>query len=148
MGKTKVFLDTNILISALGWKGKPKIIFEKCLQGEVELITSPNQINELIRVMDYPKFKFTPEQKATFISILLEIATMVEISGKVRVIKEDPDDNAMLETALVGNVTYLISGDPHLLNVKEFVKIKIITANGFLEEFAKSNSFQKASHER
>ncbi len=137
MGKTKVFLDTNILISALGWKGKPKIIFEKCVGGELELITSPNQISELVRVMDYPKFKFTPEQKAIFISIILEIATVVEILGKVRVIKEDPDDNAMLETALVGNVAYLISGDPHLLNVKEFVQIKIITATEFLETYRK-----------
>ncbi|MBI4152631.1 hypothetical protein HY495_02875 [Candidatus Woesearchaeota archaeon] len=47
MGKTKVLLDTNILISALGWSGKPKVIFEKCLHGELELVTSPNQIEEL-----------------------------------------------------------------------------------------------------
>ena len=52
MGKTKVFLDTNILISALGWKGKPKVIFERCLHGELELVTSPNQIEELIKVKD------------------------------------------------------------------------------------------------
>ena len=120
MGKTKVFLDTNILISALGWRGKPKVIFEKCLHDELELITSPNQISELKRVMDYPKFNFTEEQKATFISIILEMATMVEIPGKLKIIQEDPDDNAMLETAVVGNVAYLISGDPHLLQLKEF----------------------------
>ena len=132
MGKTKVFLDTNILISALGWKGKPRVIFEKCLHGELELVTSPNQIEELKRVMDYPKFSFTEEQKVTFVSIILEIATMVEISGKIKVITEDPDDDAMLETAIVGNVDYLVSGDPHLLKLKEFAKVKIITASGFL----------------
>ena len=132
MGKTKVFLDTNILISALGWKGKPRVIFEKCLHSELELVTSPNQISELKRVMDYPKFNFTAEQKATFISIFLEIATMIEIPGTVKVIAEDPDDDAMLETAIVGTVDYLISGDPHLLKLKEFAKIKIVTANEFL----------------
>jgi len=132
MGKTKVLLDTNILISALGWSGKPKVIFEKCLHGELELVTSPNQIEELERVMDYPKFNFTEEQKATFISIILEIATMVEITGKVNIIVDDPDDNAILETAIVGNVQYLISGDPHLLKLKEFAKIKIVTASEFL----------------
>ncbi len=130
MGKTKVFLDTNILISALGWKGKPRVIFEKCLHGE--LVTSPNQIDELKRVMDYPKFNFTEEQKATFISIILEMARMVEISGKVRVIVDDSDDDAMLETAVVGNVDYLISGDPHLLKLKEFAKVRIVTASEFL----------------
>ena len=132
MGKTKVLLDTNILISALGWSGKPKVIFEKCLHDELELITSPNQIEELRRVMNYSKFNFTKEQKATFIFIIIEIATMVEITGKVKVIVDDPDDNAILETAIVGNVQYLISGDPHLLKLKEFAKVKIVTASEFL----------------
>ncbi len=132
MGKTKVFLDTNILISALGWKGKPRVIFEKCLHRELELVTSPNQIEELKRVMDYPKFNFTEEQKARFLSVILEIAVMVEIPGKVKVVEEDPDDNAMLETAIVGKVDYLISGDPHLLKLNEFANVKIVTASEFL----------------
>ena len=63
MGKTKVLLDSNIFISALGWNGKPRVIFEKCLHGELELVTSASQLDELMRVMDYPKFKFTEEQK-------------------------------------------------------------------------------------
>jgi len=132
MGKTKVLLDTNILISALGWSGKPKVIFEKCLHEELELVTSSDQIDELKKAMDYPKFSFTQEQKATFIFIILEIATMVEITGKVNVIVDDPDDNAILETAIVGNVQYLVSGDPHLPKLKEFAKVKIVTASWFL----------------
>ncbi len=132
MGKTKVLLDTNILISALGWLGKPRVIFEKCLYGELELVSSPNQIEELKRVLDYPKFNFTGEQKAMFISIILEIATMVEITGKVKVIVDDPYNNAILETAIVGNVQYLISGDPHLLKLKEFAKVTIMKASEFL----------------
>lgn len=137
MGKTKVLLDTNILISALGWKGKPRILFEKCLRGELELVTSPNQLEELNNVMDYPKFKFTEEDKATFISILLEVVRMVEIPGKVKVIADDPDDDAILETAIVGDVDYLISGDPHLLRLKEFAKVKIVTASEFFDKVYK-----------
>lgn len=132
MGKTKVFLDTNILISALGWQGNPKLIFEKCLSGELELVTSSHQIEELQRVMDYPKFKFTSEQKDTFVSLILKIATIVEITGKVKMVKEDPDDDAMLETAVIGNVAYIVSGDPHLLALKEFASVKILTATEFL----------------
>ena len=86
MGKTKVLSDSNIFISALGWKGKPKIIFDKCLNGELGLVISADQLDELVRLMDYPKFNFTEEQKAMFISIILEIATVVEISGKVKII--------------------------------------------------------------
>ena len=132
MGKTKVLLDTNIFISAVGWKGKPKVIFEKCLNGELELVTSPEQMEELQRVLEYPRLQFSEKQKETFISLILEIATMVEITGKVKVIEEDPDDDIMIETAVVGNVDYIISGDPHLLKLKEFAKVKIVTANEFL----------------
>ena len=133
MGKTKVILDTNILISSLGWNGKPRAIFQKCMDGKVELVISPPQIEEMRRVMDYPKFKFTAEQKETFIAIILEIATMVEITGKVKIIKEDPDDDIIVESAVVGNVDYIISGDPHLLKLKQFVGIKIVTAHEFFE---------------
>jgi len=133
MGKAKVLLDTNILISALGWNGKSRQIFQKCVNSELELITSPEQIIELRKVMDYPKFAFTEEQKDTFISIILEIATMVEITGKVKIIKDDPDDDAILETAIIGKVDYIISGDPHLLELREYAGIKIVTASIFLE---------------
>lgn len=132
MGK-KVVLDTNIFISALGWKGKPRQIFQKCINDELELVTSPQQISELVRVMGYPKFNFTQEEKDTFVSIILEIARLVYITEKVKVIKEDPDDDIILETASVGNVDYIVSGDPHLLKLKEFGKVKMITANEFLE---------------
>ncbi len=132
MGKTKVLLDSNIFISALGWKGKPRVIFEKCLHGEFELITSADQLDELMRVMDYPKFNFTEEQKQTMLGIITAIATVVEISNTLKVIEEDPDDDVILETAVVGNVDYIVSGDPHLLKVRNFGKIKMVTANEFL----------------
>lgn len=132
MGKTKVLLDTNILISALGWNGKPRELFQKCLTHELELITSTQQLEELERVLNYPKFNFTELEKDTFLTIILEIATIVSIGGNLNIIKEDLTDNLLLETALVGNVNFLISGDPHLLNLKEFARIKIITANEFL----------------
>jgi uncharacterized protein len=133
MGTTKVLLDSNIFISALGWKGKPRVIFEKCLYGELELVTSADQLDELMRVMDYPKFKFTEEQKQTMLGIITAIATVVEIPRKLEVIKEDPDDDIILETAVVGNVDYLVSGDPHLLELVKFGQLKIITVNDFLE---------------
>ncbi len=132
MGKTKVLLDSNIFISALGWKGKPRVIFEKCLHGELELVTSADQLDELMRVMDYPKFNFTEEQKQTMLGIITAIATVVEIPKELKVIEEDPDDDIILETAVVGNADYVVSGDPHLLNLEKFGQIKIVTANEFL----------------
>ena len=73
MGKTKATLDTNMLISALGWKGNPKQVFEKIVNREVELIISEVQFNELSEVLDYPKFQFTEERKDRFKALILDL---------------------------------------------------------------------------
>ncbi len=134
MGKAKATLDTNILISALGWKGKPKQVFAKVLNGEVELVISNKQFNELERVLDYPKFSFTEQQKKRFKALVLSVATLVKPEEKINMIKEDPADNVVLECGVAGNVNYIITGDPDLLKLREFRGIKIRTAREFLEE--------------
>jgi len=134
-GQKKVVLDSNIFISALGWQGKPEQIFKKCIKNEIILITSKEQISELNRVLEYPKFNFTDIEKNKFISIIMNISRFVDIPKKLNIIKDDLSDNIILETAVVGGADYLITGDPHLLKLKEFQRIKIITASHFLEIF-------------
>ena len=133
MGKTKVTLDTNILISALGWKGNPNQVFSKVVNGEVEMIISDEQFSELEETLEYPKFQFTEEQKNRFKSLILEIAKFIKPVEKIDTIKNDPDDNMVLEAAVAGNVDYIVTGDSDLLELKEFRGIKIITAKEFLE---------------
>ena len=133
MGKKKAVLDTNILISALGWKGNPNQVFDRIVKREVELVISDKQFNELSEALDYPKFQFTEEQKDRFESLILEIATFVKPLEKIDVIKNDPDDNMHLEAAVAGNVKYIVTGDPDLLDLNEFRGIKILTPKEFLE---------------
>ncbi len=132
MGKTKVTPDTNILISALGWKGNPNQVFRNVVNGEVELIISDEQFSELEETLEYPKFQFTEEQKSRFKSLILEIATFVKPIEKIDVIKNDPDDNKVLEAAVAGNADYIVTGDPDLLELKEFRGIEIVTAKRIL----------------
>ena len=133
MGKTKAIVDTNILISALGWKGNPRKVFEKIINGEVELVISDDIFRELSRVLDYPKFIFTEEQKDRFKSLILEISTFVEPIEKINAVKEDPEDNKIIECAVSCNADYIVTGDRHLLNLKEFRGIKIRNARDFLQ---------------
>ena len=104
MGKKKIILDTNIYISALGWEGNPKKIFNKVIEGKYELIISLKQFNEITRVLDYQKFGFTEEQKGRFILLLNEIATIVKTKTNVNVVKDDPSDNIILEPAAEINI--------------------------------------------
>ncbi len=100
MGPKKVVLDTNIFISALGWEGNPARVFLMFLRGECELITSHQQLEELNRVLGYDKFIFVQEEKNTFLRSILRDAIIVETSGSVHVISDDPTDDVILETAV------------------------------------------------
>ena len=134
MGKTKATLDTNILVSAFGWKGNPKQVLNKVITGETELVISDKQFKELAEVLEYPKFRFTTQQKDRFKALILEIATFVKPVKKIDAIKEDPDDNMILECAIAGDVNYIVTGDHDLLNLKEFRGVKMRTPKQFLEE--------------
>lgn len=101
MGEKKIVLDTNILISALGWEGKSKEIFRRVLDKEFELIMAEKQLEELKRVLDYPKFEFTEEQKSKFISIITELIILVKTSDKLNIVTDDPSDNIILESAMM-----------------------------------------------
>ena len=133
MGK-KATLDTNVLISALGWIGNPRKVFDKVVNGEIELLISDEQFDELSEVLEYQKFKFTDEQKTRFKALILELATFVKPVEKIDVIKGDPDDNRILECAVAGDVDYIVTGDPDLLVLKEFRGIKISSPKDFVKE--------------
>jgi putative PIN family toxin of toxin-antitoxin system len=134
MGKRKVTLDTNILISALGWNGNPRRILEKIARGELELFISHEQFNELLRVLDYERLGFTAEEKNKYKTLISELATFVKTPVKVDIIKNDPSDNRILECALVANVDYIVSGDQkHVLPVKKVGRIKVVTASELLK---------------
>jgi uncharacterized protein len=130
--RKKVTLDTNILVSALGWMGNPNRILQKVIDGEIELYLSNEQFKELARVLDYPKFGFTEDQKSRFKALIPAIATLVEPSRKVELIKEDPSDNVILECAEVAQVDVIVSGDSHLLSLGKFGKAKIMKASEFV----------------
>jgi len=133
MGK-KIVLDTNILISSVGWEGNPRKILEKCEKKEIELIISLEQFNEFSKVLEYPKFDFNEEQKNKFRSLISEIATVIQPKEKISIITEDPDDNIILEAALEGKANYIVTGDNHLLKLKQFKNISIVTAKEFLKK--------------
>jgi putative PIN family toxin of toxin-antitoxin system len=128
-------LDTNLLISAVGWKGKPRAILDLCIDNKLKLIESPQLIDEFIDVINRPKFSFIePEVKIEIIISIFDISEIIEPNIKLDIVKEDEKDNRALECALAGNCDYIISGDSHLLKLQEFEGIKIYNASKFLKK--------------
>jgi predicted nucleic acid-binding protein len=52
---------------------------------------------------------------------------------RIFLVREDPQDNRILECAVEGKADFIISGDNHLLNKKEFNGIRIVNAKEFIE---------------
>ena len=137
MGKKKVVIDTNVLVSSLlKPKSKARDIYRLALRGKIRLYISEDLLNELKRVLEYPKFEIERLQKETFLKNLQRVATFVYPRQSIDVIKEDSPDNRFLECAVEAKVDYLISGDKkHLLPLKNFEGIRILNPDEFLRVY-------------
>ena len=130
----KVVLDTNILIFALIKAGKPRELFFRLVK-EKALILSNSILDEFLEIADDPRIrKYASERETTvFLNSLGDGAEIVQINSKFKAVKEDPDDDIILRTAYDGKANYIVSGDKHLLSMKEFKEIKIVTVDEMLE---------------
>ncbi|MBA3610660.1 MAG: putative toxin-antitoxin system toxin component, PIN family [Rubrobacter sp.] len=123
-----IVLDTNVLVSALGWRGNERLLYERCRSGELQLATSNALLDELRRVLRYPKLGFTEDEIEEFVSDILLHALMVSPSRTLEVISEDPDDDRVLECAIQSDVCWIVSGDRHLLDLGSYESVTISTA--------------------
>lgn len=130
---SKVVLDTNVFVSALGWKGASHNVLNECINEKLDLFLSVEIFNEIKRVLMYPKFRFSATEINEFLDQILEIGNLVETAIKVNIIKDDSSDNKFLECAISVDADYIISRDPHILKINEFRGIKIITPEDYME---------------
>lgn len=128
----RVVLDTNVTISAFFWKGYSRLIYDQIKERKLVMLLSNEMEKEFIRVLGYEKFDLAPKEIPSFIRNLRSHAEFVETSTKISVIVADPTDNIFLECAIDGRADYIISGDSHLLNLREHAGIQILKAKEFL----------------
>lgn len=139
MDETKVVLDTNVLVSSLlKSESKARQIYRLVLRGKIKLYISKPLLSELERVLEYPKFKIERLQRQVFLKNLTRIGILIHPTQKIDLIKEDPPGNRFLECAVTAGVDYLVSGDSkHLLPLKNFQGVKIITPSAFWNIYQK-----------
>lgn len=129
----KVCFDSNIFISAFLFSGKPAQIFDLAAVKKIVLITSPQILGEVAKVFG-KKFKMDESFIKKQIKTIKDVAQIVLPQKRIRVLKYIPD-NIVLETAFEGKVDYIVTGDKrHLLPLKEFKGIPIVTPAQFLDK--------------
>ncbi|MBI2039591.1 putative toxin-antitoxin system toxin component, PIN family [Candidatus Microgenomates bacterium] len=130
---TKVVLDSNVVVSALLFDGKPEQILFTASRGDIRIILTP-AISEEIYCVLTTKFKQPEYVAKKLLRSVTSISKIVVPKLKVRLIKYLPD-NKILEAGLAGKVDYVITGDrKHLLPLKAFKDIPIVTPDQFLRE--------------
>lgn len=130
----RIVIDTNIYISAIFWGGKPRDIVDLGRDNKIQIFSSDEIEKEMSRILK-EKFKLDYKDEER---ILLDFSTFtnpIRISKHIHVVEDDPDDNKFIECAVECNANYIISGDRHLLNMKEYKGIEIISASDFLKKF-------------
>lgn len=138
--KVKVVFDTSVWISVIIGKQvaetlRPVISDEKHFQ----IFMSNQMLSEFARVLTYPKIqeilgKANVEPRIALGAVIKRVSLQSVREGTIDVLNIDPSDNRILECAIHSRASYIVSGDPHLLGLKQFSGIKITTAKNFLNK--------------
>lgn len=127
----RAVLDTNILVSGLGWGGHPAAILDAVSDGRVVLITSAPLLDELRRVLAYPKLAKVVDDAAWLADMIAASSVVVE-PDRVLAVVNDESDNRVLEAAAAASADHIVSGDADLLDLDSFEGIPIMTAAEFV----------------
>ncbi len=136
MARTRVVLDTNVYISALLWTGVPHRLLRLAEAGDITLVTTPAIMEELREVLERPKFmpriRALQSSVAELMEALLSIVEVVQDLPIEPVVKRDPDDDKILACASGARADWIVSGDDHLLSLKSYREISILTPRQFV----------------
>ncbi len=130
----KIVLDTNVLVSALIKEGGPRQLLFKIVKSRHQLIASKEILEELVIIADEPRIRryVSDEDVADFLRDIATASKIVEVKSRFEVIKEDSDDDAIINTAFDGKASYIVSGDRHLLDLKRFRRARIVSVEEML----------------
>ena len=128
----RVVLDTNIYISALLFGGLPGSLLDLALLPAFTLVISSPILEELEEKL-LVKFKLSAGDCVVIRAKLLRAAELVKPNLILGVIGDDPDDNRVLECAVASRAHFIVSGDRHLLTLKSYAGIPILTVRQFLD---------------
>ena len=131
----KATIDTNVIISAILFGGKPEEIINLAATHKIVLVLSHDILAETAYVLR-SKFNWENHKIEVVDAMFRQIALVVTPQQRLKVIKTDDPDNRILECALEGSVDCIISGDKkHLLPLKIFRGIPILDSARFFEQY-------------
>lgn len=122
----KITFDTNAILSATLWDGSvAQKLLNLFIQRNDTIYTTTQILSEYQKVLKRD-FDYTDEEIAKIVEKIFEFATLVKPTKNLQVVKDDPDDNTIIECAVESKSEYIITYDPHLLKLGKYENIKIV----------------------
>jgi len=129
----RVVLDTNVIVSAVISKGKPRELLNRGIENRFSIVTSDYILKEIVSVLGRPQFKTSEEETSMIVSALMQSSEVVIVESNFKVIKNDPDDDMILNTAHDGRADIIATGDKSLLGLRNFRKTRILSVSETLK---------------
>ncbi len=134
----KVVLDTNVVISGLLIPGSPPAkILDLWADSQVSVVISPPLVEEYLEVILRPKFAGLGmvHERQGLIEGLIDQQSSVLVVPEVtfHAVTTDPDDNLVLDCAVQGKTDFIVSGDSHLLELRELKGIPVVSPHELLD---------------
>jgi uncharacterized protein len=127
----RVVADSNVLVSALQFGGKPKQLLDLAVDGQIGLATSEAILEETLRVLT-DKFHRTTDELSEADRQLRVVCRIVYPTESIKAVDADPSDDRVLECAIAADAEVILSGDKHLLALERFRGIPIQRVANFL----------------
>jgi putative PIN family toxin of toxin-antitoxin system len=137
----RIVLDTNVVLSALLWRGTPYRLLDVIRsRGEVRLFTSPALLDELADVLTRPsatkRLALIGKTAREVLADYVEAVDVVEPEHVPRVVPDDADDDQVIAAALAAGANWIVSGDADLLSMGSHQGIPILTAAQAAQQIA------------
>jgi len=140
----KLVLDTNVFVSGFLWEGNEAELIRKIERKDAMNFISPEILSEIEDVISRDKFKgLLAKHNLAADEIVEKIISLshIVIGRKLEenIVKSDPEDNKILACAVSCDADYIVTGDKHLLELKKYENVKIVTAKEFVDIVSKTS---------
>ena len=132
----RVVLDTNVLISALLFKGELSGIVALWQKGKIIPVISRETFDELRTVLEYPKFSLSRAEINLLIEHdILPFFEVVKVSKRIKGVCRDSGDDKFISCAISAGADWIVTGDKDLSDLKKYQSIRIIHTSDFIKMF-------------
>ena len=136
----RAVLDANVFVSGILTDGTPRNILRAWRSGRFHMVASRATLDEIGRVLRYPKIARRHHWSETEIQAFMEsleaLAILTPGQLRLEVVVADPGDNRYLECAIEGEADCLVTGDRHLLELAAYGEVEILSPREFVELLA------------